>query len=259
MFRRKSKAAVLDEERQMAHAAAAPLTAETSLNVQAYIQAARYFEQSVAAGEKRKATVWRRIALFCMVVTFMAVAAVLGLTPLKKVEPYLVRVDNNTGYTDLVPPLQDAPNPQRIEDEMWIANYVKFRESYNFADQKQRYDVVRLLSYDDTFGEYRNFQLSSKGYAQVLGDAQQLRVTINNIVFLPNPPGTKPKFRTAQVRYTKSPLDRQGEPLKSIEPTTWLASLSFDYQHPPKNREQRWINPRGFGVVAYSQAQEVRR
>ncbi|MNR57019.1 VirB8 protein [compost metagenome] len=61
------------------------------------------------------------------------------------------------------------------------------------------------------------------------------------------------------MRYTKSPLDRQGEPLKSIEPTTWLVSLSFDYQHPPKNREQRWINPRGFGVVAYSQAQEVRR
>ncbi|MNZ07734.1 Type IV secretion system protein virB8 [compost metagenome] len=259
MFQRKGKATVLEEERQLAYANAGPVSAETSHAVQAYTQAARYFEESVAAGEKRKARVWRWLAIFSMGLAFMAVGAVFGLTPLKQVQPYLIRVDNTTGYTDIVPPLQDAPDPQKIEDEMWIASYVKFREQYNFADQKQRYDAVRLFSYDDTFGEYRNFQLSTKGYAQVLGDAQQLRVTINNIVFLPNPPGTKTTFRTAQVRYTKTPLDRQGEPLKSLEPTTWLVSLSFDYKRPPKNREQQWINPKGFGVVAYSQAQEVRR
>ena len=32
------------------------------------------------------------------------VVAVAGLTPLKRSEPYVIRVDNNTGFTDIVKP-----------------------------------------------------------------------------------------------------------------------------------------------------------
>ncbi|MCY1271824.1 Type IV secretion system protein PtlE [compost metagenome] len=260
LTKRKSKGDVIREEREMAHSSTSPVTPEISMAIQAYTHAARHFEESVAAGEKRKARNWRRVAIFNMALAFVAVAAVLGLTPLKQVEPYLIRVDNNTGFTDIVAPLQEAPTPEKLEDELWISTYVKFRESYNFSDQKQRYDVVRLFSYDDTFAEYRNFQLSTKGYTEVLGDNQQLRITINNIVFLPDPQSPeKPKYRTAQIRYTKTPVDKKGQPIEGLEPSTWLVSLSFDYQNPAKNRQQRWINPRGFGVVAYSQAQEVKR
>lgn len=260
MLRRKNKEDVFQDERDLAQASSGVVAPEVSHLIQAYTLAARHFEESVAAGEKRTAQLWRRVAIFCMALAFLAVGAVVGLTPLKQVEPYLVRVDKNTGFTDIVAPLDKAADPDQIEDELWISTYVHYRQSYSFADQQQRYEVVRLFSYADTFAEYRNFQLSSKGYTEVLGDRQLLRIQVNNIVFLPDPPSvSKPKYRTAQVRYTTTPVDRLGQPIKGLEPTTWLVTLSFDYNNPPKNRQQRWINPKGFGVVAYSQAQEVRQ
>ncbi|HDQ4465211.1 TPA: type IV secretion system protein [Pseudomonas aeruginosa] len=240
---------------------------EASLAVKAYTEAARWFESSVAEQARRKARTWRALAIVFAVLAFMAVGAVLGLTPLKTVEAFLVRVDNNTGFTDVVPVVKGrmgSADEQDVQDEFWLATYVRFRESYTFAGSDVNYSMVRLLSYSGTFGEYRNFQLSSKGYTQVLGDLRQLRVDINNIVFLDGegdaPGAVVPrgaKYRTAQVRFTKTVLDRNGMPVLGMAPVTWLGTISFDYANSPKNRKQRWLNPLGFGVAAYSVAQEI--
>ncbi|EPL2032318.1 virB8 family protein [Pseudomonas aeruginosa] len=240
---------------------------EASLALKAYTDAARWFESSVAKQERSKARTWRAIAIVFGLLAFMAVGAVLGLTPLKTVEAFLVRVDNNTGFTDVVPVMKDRTgggDEQDTQDEFWLATYVRFRESYSFAGSDVNYGMVRLLSYSGAFAEYRNFQLSSKGYTQVLGDNRQLRVEINNIVFLDAdgslPGSTKSstkKFRTAQVRFTKTVLDRNGVPVLGMAPVTWLGTISFDYGNAPKTRKQRWLNPLGFGVAAYSVAQEV--
>ncbi|MEB5115606.1 type IV secretion system protein [Pseudomonas aeruginosa] len=236
---------------------------EASLALKAYTDAARWFESSVAKQERSKARTWRAIAIVFGLLAFMAVGAVLGLTPLKTVEAFLVRVDNNTGFTDVVPVMKDRTgggDEQDTQDEFWLATYVRFRESYSFAGADVNYGMVRLLSYSGAFAEYRNFQLSSKGYTQVLGDNRQLRVDINNIVFLDadgSLPGSTTKYRTAQVRFTKTVLDRNGVPVLGMAPVTWLGTISFDYGNAPKTRKQRWLNPLGFGVAAYSVAQEV--
>lgn len=75
---------------------------EASLALKAYTDAARWFESSVAKQERSKARTWRAIAIVFGLLAFMAVGAVLGLTPLKTVEAFLVRVDNNTGFTGTV-------------------------------------------------------------------------------------------------------------------------------------------------------------
>ncbi|WP_079386939.1 virB8 family protein [Pseudomonas aeruginosa] len=238
---------------------------EASLAVKAYTEAARWFESSVAEQEKRKARTWRWLAIVFGVLAFMAVGAVIGLTPLKTVEAFLVRVDNNTGFTDVVPVVKGqmgSGDVQEAQDEFWLSTYVRFRESYSFAGSDVNYAMVRLLSYGGTFTEYRNFQLSSKGYTQVLGDNRQLRVEINNIVFLDADAGVqvgvgKTKYRTAQVRFTKTVLDRNGVPVLGMDPVTWLGTISFDYGNPAKTRRQRWQNPLGFGVAAYAVAQEI--
>lgn len=126
----------------------------------------------MAKQERSKARTWRAIAIVFGLLAFMAVGAVLGLTPLKTVEAFLVRVDNNTGFTDVVPVMKDRTgggDEQDTQDEFWLATYVRFRESYSFAGADVNYGMVRLLSYSGAFAEYRNFQLSSKGYTQVLG------------------------------------------------------------------------------------------
>ncbi|PUA41501.1 conjugal transfer protein [Pseudomonas protegens] len=266
MFKRNSKQRIeqlVERERQLE---VQPLNADTSreasLAVQAYTQAARWFESSVAKDEKRKTRTWRGLALFFGVLAFMAIGAVLGLTPLKTVEAFLIRVENNSGFTDVVPVQKGqvgSGSEQDIQDEYWLAAYVRFRESYSFASSDANYAMVQLWSYPEVFAEYRNFQLSSKGYTEVLGNNRQLRVEINNVVFLDVDAGAagKTKYRTAQVRFTKTVLDRNGLPDPLVSPVTWLGTVSFDYGNAPKNRKQRWLNPLGFGVAGYSVAQEI--
>lgn len=252
---RKSKQDVIDQERQLAARTSIDAAAaqEISLAEQAWIHAARYFEKNISADEKAKTKRATRLNYVFGALAFMAVGAVLGLTPLKTVETYLVRVDNNSGYTDVVKPVSQAKTPEQIDDEYWLSTYVRFRESYSFSSNEAQFGMVKLMSYDDTFGEYRNFQLSSKGYVQVLGTNRQMRVEQHNINFLERKDG----YGTAQVRITKTVLDRNGEPDPQLGPVTWIATVTYDYKNPAKKLGDQWLNPRGFGVKGYTMTQEV--
>lgn len=255
MKSRRNKQALIERERELA--ANITVDAATAQNMslaeQAYLHAARWFESNVAKDHQRNARTWKRLAAFFGVLAFMAVGAVLGLTPLKTVETYLVRVDNNSGFTDVVPPVSQVKSTEQIDDEYWLSTYVRFRESYNFSNNDANYAMVELFSYGDTFAEYKNFQLSSKGYLAVLGTNRQIRLDINNIGFLKRETGKG----TAQVRFTKVVLDKNGMPDPQLKPTTWIGTVSYDYLNPTKKSGDQWINPRGFGIKSYDPTQDV--
>ncbi len=252
---RKSRQEIIEEERQLAAQIItdAATASNISLFEQAYIHAGRFFENNVAVKEKRETRTWKRVAGFFGVLALMSVAAVLGLTPLKTVELHLVRVDKNSGFTDVVTPTDKVKSSEEIDDEYWLSNYVRFRENYNFSNHDAQFSMVELLSYGGTFTEYRNFQLSSKGYLSVLGNNREIRTEINNVTFLTR----KDAKGTAQVRLTKTVLDSNGVPDPQIRPAVWLATLSYDYKNPTKKRGDQWLNPRGFGVLSYSKNQEI--
>lgn len=252
---KKTRQQVIEQEQHLAAQVSidAAAASNISLSEQAFIHAARWFESNVAADQQRDTRTWKRLAGFFGVLAFMSVGAVLGLTPLKTVETYLVRVDNSSGFTDVVKPISQVKSSEQIDDEYWLATYVRFRESYNFSNSDAQFSMVELMSYDSTFAEYRNFQLSTKGYTTVLGNNRQIETVINNITFLKR---TNAKG-TAQVRLTKTVLDRNGMPDPQAKPAVWLATVSYDYMNPAKKRGDEWLNPRGFGVQAYSTAQEI--
>lgn len=261
--RRRDKQAVIEHERQLAanitvDAAAAK---NISLAEQAYLNAARWFEANVAKDYQRKASTWRRLAIVFGVLAFMAVAAVMGLTPMKTVEPFMLRVDNNSGYMEIVRPMSHMKTPERVDDEYWLASYALFRESYNFSSNDANFAMVELMSYDDTFTEYKNFQLSSKGYLEQLGTNRQLRTDVININPLPrlNPKtgSEESRTKTYQVRLVKTVLDKNGVPDPQLKPTTWLVTATFDYNRPAKKTGDQWRNPRGFGIKAWLPTQEV--
>ena len=184
----------------------------------------------------------------------MSVGAVLMLTPLKTVEPYVIRVDNNSGYTDIVKGGADQ-NTNNVDDSYWSVTYVLQRESYNFSTQDVREKFVELASYDNVNTEYRNFQLSSKGYLALLGDKKQIRVNIRNVSDVKK--SDDGNIKTIQIRFDKNVLDDLGQPVADIPSTTWLATISFDYGRPPKVRQDEWLNPKGFGVKSYQLSQEI--
>lgn len=252
---RKTKQQIIEQEQELAAGLILDpeLAKQISLAQQSYINAARWFEANVAKEHIKTAKFFKRLSMFFGLLAFMSIAAVVGLTPLKTVVPYLVRVDNNTGFTDLVRPLSETKAQEQIDDEFWLSTYVRFRESYNFADSDANFGAVELMSYADTFAEYKNFQLSTKGYTETLGNNRQMRVAINGVTFLERKAGTG----TAQVRFTKTVVDRNGVPDPQIRPATWLVTVSYDYKNPTKKREDEWISPRGFGAKSYSSVQEV--
>lgn len=262
MLRRKNKKQVIEQEKKIICGDENFSGKEEGQISREYTQAAKWFEKNVADDYRRKARNSKYLSVFFGVMTFMSIGAVLGLTPLKSVEPYLVRVDNNSGFTDIVAPLSSGVNPQQIEDEYWLATYVRTYESYNWSSQTANYALIELFSYNDVFTEYKNFQLSGKGYTEILGKNLQIRTEINNIVPLKIPAGNELQpdkdIRTYQVRFTKSILDRFGNPDPLSQTTHWLATVSFDYKNPPLTQEDTWLNPMGFGVYAYSKTQEVK-
>ncbi len=226
---------------------------QVGLAVQAYTHAARWFESNVASDLKKKVKNANRLSVFFGALAFMAVGAVLGLTPLKTIIPYLVRVDNITGAADVIRPVSESVDQSQIDDEFWLSTYVRFRERYNFADSDADFNMVELMSYSDTFAEYKNFQLSKKGYTDTLGNSRQMRVAINGVTFLQREPGSG----TAQVRLTKTVVDRNGVPDPALRPVSWQVTISYDYKNPAKKKEQELVNPRGFGARSYSTVQEV--
>lgn len=268
MFKSKKIKTYTEQERQLHYADGelAGKNAEVGQEIMAYTRAARWFEKRVADDYRKKARNSRILAAVFGCLAFMSVLAVMMLTPLKTSVPYLVRVDKSSGYMDVVKPASEKGDPPEvIEDKHWIFTYVMARESYNWASQKSNYALVQQMSYGDVFNEYKNFQLSSKGYVAKLGQSEQVSTEIDSIIALPasNEPKLKgdkdiKNIKNYQVRLSQALLDAEGKPIPNSKPVYSVALISFDYEHPASTEGQQWLNPKGFGVQAYSKNVELR-
>ena len=98
-----------------------------------FIEAARIFESSEIERVRKNAKIAWRICGVCLLITGIAVGAVAGLTPLKTVVPFLVRVDNNTGATDIVTMIKNQQQSYgEVIDKANLSAYVKYREGYDW-------------------------------------------------------------------------------------------------------------------------------
>nr|WP_233458094.1 type IV secretion system protein [Arsenophonus endosymbiont of Apis mellifera] len=230
---------------------------EVGKTIMAYTQAARWFEHRVAEDYRKKAKNARILAIIFGLLALMSTLAVMLLTPLKTVEPYVIRVDKNSGYMDIIKPLDDRATPADVvQDKHFISTYVLARESYNWASHAANYAFVQLTSASDVFEEYRNFQLSSKGYVAKLGQSQQVRIAIDSIVLLPITSETalngNEKMKTYQVRFTQTLLGSEGKMRPISTPLEWIVTISIDHNNPPSSEGDQWLNPLGYGVRAYN-------
>ena len=80
------------------------------------------------------------------VIGLAGVVAVAGLTPLKKSEPFVLRVDNNTGAVDIVQPISDSQSTTygEVVDKYWLAQYIIERESYDWQLIQNSFDRVKI-------------------------------------------------------------------------------------------------------------------
>lgn len=212
-----------------------------------YIKQMQNFESDRIVLIKNQNGFLKKIVVASLVVAILSVGAVIGLTPLKTVEPYLVRVDNATGAADIIRPL--ANNTESYEEKMdrfWLWQAINERESYNWQTVQSSYDKFKLFSTPDVFTQYETYIYGDKSPLKEFGDTKIIELKHRGTSFIES--GDK---IIAQVRLSKTILEKSGKPSSLFPVTYWQATATFDYNKDIKRVAEEEINPLGFRLTSY--------
>ncbi len=180
-------------------------------------------------------------------------AALIVLMPLKRVEPFVIRVDNTTGIVDVVPTYVGKAQMSEVVTRYFLTHYVTVCERFNFATAESDYQEC---------GAFHSAQRNQAWYAlwnranpnsplNVHKDGSAVRVQVESVSFFKRAGGLSD---LAQVRYVKA--ERQG-PGAEERTTHWIAAIQYVYAEPSGDVGMRHWNPLGFRVTEFTPEPEV--
>lgn len=211
---------------------------------QPFYDAVKQFEKNEIATVQSKAKLLTRLCVAEFVVIGLLGAGIAALAPLKTAVPYIIRVDNSTGYTDVVPQINNAKESyQEVETKYFLSQFVINYESYEWQTIQQMMDTVKVMSASKVFSQYNTAIRADSSPLNVLKDNYKMRVKIKSVTML--------KPDVAQVRFSKMILDSSGKPAPEYRMTDWIATIAFDFNKKIETEEQRLINPLGFQALSY--------
>ncbi len=221
----------------------------TTDNLKSYFDKARRFDQDRMIQVERSNRIAWSIAIVSGIVTAVAVFAVASLTPLKTVEPFVVRVDNSTGIVDVVSALTStAGTYDEAVTKYFAAKYVRAREGYVWSEAQENFRTIALLS---TQAEQTRFAALYRGSnpqspQNTYGRGATARIDIASISLI--------NQNVVSVRYMRTIT--RGEEVRT---THWVASITYSYANAPMSSTDRLVNPLGFVVSEYrADPEEVR-
>ena len=224
-----------------------------------YLEAARSWDLDRARAAERGAKRAWFIAAVAMLVTVLALVAVAGLTPMKTVEPFVIRVDNSTGIVDVVPVLMGKADVPEAVTRYFVTQYVQARERYVGSLAESDYEQV---------GAYHSPQMNQAWAAawnrnnpesplNQYADGTTVRVQVNAVSFLSPASGRRD---VVQVRFlTARRQGGQGDGQGVGQVTHYVSTLQYAYGTPSKDDRLRAANPLGFKVLEYRKEPEVLR
>jgi type IV secretion system protein VirB8 len=226
-----------------------------------YFKEARSWDADTIAGIKKSEKRAWYVAGAAIIVALLACFAVANMAPLKTVEPFVIRVDNNTGLVDVVSVLAETDgevkqDAQEALDKYWMGQYILYRERYQWDTRDYDRRMVGVLSASSVQQEYADYtdpKRNPSAPVMVYGQNAEVETNVKSISFL-NPGETVngEKRTTALVRYTKK-VKRSGD---TDLTTHWGATVTFVYRNDTMKIEDRLKNPLGFQVVGYRNDQE---
>lgn len=219
-------------------------------DLKAYFAEARSWDADrLQSAERSRRLAWTVAGLASLLAT-AAVAAVALLTPLKTVEPYVVRVDRATGAVEVMTGLRAGKTLTYEEavTKSFLATYVRARESWLPAAAEANFRQAAIMSTPDEQQRWAAaFRPTNPASPQVAyGPAAEAQVSVRAISFVA--PGV------ANVRFHR--LARQAG---QATDTDWIATLAFAYTKAPMGEADRLRNPLGFQVSSYRADPEVVR
>jgi len=221
--------------------------------LEAYLAAGQRWDADIIARAERSRDRAYWVAAGFGLLAALALVALAGLTPLKSVQPYVIRVDSSSGVVDVVPTYAGKSELPDLVTRHLLHSYVVARESYFYAMAERDYNVV---------GAYQSAPLNAK-WLEVWDrnnpdsplvkykDGTTVRAQVNSISFLQRADGTRD---LAQVRfYTATRIGGVGnEHLQH-----WISTLQYAFAEPSKDEQIRVLNPMGFRIVDYRREPEI--
>lgn len=217
-------------------------------DLKAYFARARLWEDDrVATAERSKRFAWGVATAACALST-VAVGAVAALSPLKTVEPFVVRVDNATGIVDLVSGVEaTSMTYDEAVTKYFLGQYVRVREGYSFVEAPVNFRTVSLLSTGPEQARFASLYRGSNPESPQVAFGQAGVATIRiKAISLLGP-------HLASVRYLRE--SRRGDETKASH---WIATLTFGFESKARiTTSDRLVNPLGFLVSEYRSDPEV--
>ena len=187
-----------------------------------------------------------------LAVLFLA-GALMFLMPLKRVEPFVVRVDNATGVVDIVPVYTGRSGVPEAVTRYLLTHYVTVCERFNFSTAESDYEEC---------GAFHTAQRNAAWYAlwnpnnpssplNVYKDGTSVRAQVTSVSFFKRVSGVGD---LAQVRYIKA---KRAAGATTEDTTHWIATLQYAYADPSSDPKIRGWNPLGFKIVDFKPEPEV--
>ncbi len=220
--------------------------------IEQYLRDAQGWERDLSRRAHRSARIAWSVAGVSCVVTVLAVAAVAMLTPLKTVEPYVIRVDNATGIVDVVPVYVGKSEIHEAVTRHLVNNYVTARERYFYATAETDYETVGAYNSPQLNQEWLSIwdRNNSQSPLNLYKDGTTVRAQIKAVSFLKQASGND----LVQVRFIKAA--RPGG-TAAEQVTHWIATIPYAYIAPSKDERTRALNPLGLRIVDYKREPEV--
>lgn len=195
---------------------------------------------------------WVVAGTACFVIVLLAGALML-LTPLKSVEPFLIRVDRTTGIVDVVPTYTGHATLNQAVTRYFLSHYIAVCERFNYSTAESDYEEC---------GAFQTPQENEAWYARwnpsnpasplnQHKDGSTVSVRIEDVTFFKRASGIE---NLAQVRYLTVTHEGSGATGPQAH---WIATLEYAYGKPSSDPKERLLNPLGFKVVSMTREPEV--
>lgn len=210
--------------------------------VDAYLAEAQSWEtSSLQQKDKSERRAW--MAFWGVLVIAVAQGfGILFLTPLKTVEPLVIRVDKTTGIVDEVKTITDGKtNYEEAVNKYFLQKYVLYREGYSKELFEEFYNAVGIMS--EPIEQTKYYEAinpkNPRSPVNLYGPYAKVRIAVKSISFLRPDIGSVRYMRTVERGLDKS------------EVTHWVATIGFKYAGRAMKESDRAINPLGFQETDY--------
>ncbi len=226
------------------------MTGVPSGDLKVYFEEAKRWDQDrLASAQRSKRLAWA-VAASAGALALAAVGAVAALTPLKTVEPFVVRVDQSTGAVDVMTGLkgEDHLTYEEAVSKYFLSLYVRSREGWLPQAAEQNFRQVSILSTPAEQQRWADAFRPSNGQSpQVAWGANAVSLIEVRAISFVSP-------KVANVRFHR--IVRQSQQTTESD---WIATVAFTYTKAPMAEADRLRNPLGFQVISYRSDPEVVR